>query len=67
MFVREHRVHSLPLTQIQSKHYISRSPVRLLAESPSRPVNIHLVELLQYKTFHYRTDNSTLRWHLRSF
>lgn len=60
LFAREHRVRSLLLTQIQSKRYISRSRVRLLAESPSRPVNIHLTELLQYKTFHYRTDNSTL-------
>lgn len=59
MLVPEHRVHSLPLTQIRSKHCISSCQVRLPAGSPSPLVNTHLTELLQHKTFYYSTDKKS--------
>lgn len=60
MLVPERRVHSLPLTQIWSNHYVSSCQVHSIASGPPPPVNIHLTEFLQHKTFHYSTDKSTL-------
>lgn len=56
MLVPEHRVHSLLLTQIRSKHCISSCRVHLLEAGPSPLVNTHLTELLQNKIIYYNTD-----------
>lgn len=49
MLVPEHRAHSLLLTQIQNKHYISSCQVHLLAANPSPPEDTRLTEHLQHK------------------